>query len=236
MSTRVGVAAPAPGSTEPFEAWALDLPGCFATGIDEAAALGALPAAIDRYLTIAVAAGAAAPPEPAGAIEVVERFHGSWHGTYEVSSSFAADAEPVTERDVTFARAMLATARHRLLAAADRAPRWRAGERTVGEVLHHVANAEWFYGSRLEVDPESVRSSGLGEEPDPKRRLELVRAWALQRIAALPALGTLERTHRDERWTPRKVIRRYIYHELDHLWELKARRSPLFGAPGSPDS
>lgn len=88
-------AAPSPSR------WALDLPGCFATGIDEAAALGALPAAIDRYLTIAVAAGAAAPPEPAGAIEVVERFRGFWHGTCEVNAFFAADAAQVTEQDVT---------------------------------------------------------------------------------------------------------------------------------------
>jgi hypothetical protein len=222
MSTRVGVAVPAPGSTETFAAWALDLPGCFATGSDEVAAIGALSAAIDRYLTIAVAASAEAPPRPTGGIEVVERFHGSWQGTYEVDAFFAVDAAPVTEIDVTFAQAMLAATRRRLLAAADPAPRRRAGERTVGEVLHHVANAEWFYGSRLEMDPEVVRSDGLGDEIDPRKRLELVRAWALRRIATFPGLGGLERTHHGERWTPRKVIRRYIYHELDHLWELES--------------
>lgn len=221
MSTRVGVAAPAPGSTEPFEAWALDLPGCFATGIDEGAALGALPTAIDRYLTIALAAGAAAPPERAGTIEVVERFRGFWHGTYEVNAFFAVDAAQVTERDIAFARAMLATTRRRLVAAADRSPRRRHGKRTVDEILHHVANAEWFYGSRLEVDPEAVRTNGLGDETDPRKRLDLVRAWALPQIAALPSLGGLERTHHGERWTPRKVLRRYIYHELDHVWELE---------------
>ena len=222
MSTRVGVAVPAPGSTEPVEAWVLDLPGCFATGADEAAALGALPDNIERYLALAAEAGAAAP-RPVGRIEVTERFHGSWQGTYEVNASFAADAEPVTERDVAFACAMLAATRRRLLSAADRASRRRTGERTVSEVLHHVANAEWFYGSRLEVDPESVRSSGLGGEPDPNSRLDRIRAWALQRLAALPGFGALERTQHGELWTPRKVSRRYIYHELDHLWELERR-------------
>lgn len=223
MSTRVGVGVPALRSPEPVEAWALDLPGCFATGPDEAAALAALPAALDRYLPIADAAAAGPPPRPTGSIEVVERFQGSWHGTYEVSASFAADADPVTEGDVAFAQAMLATTRTRLLEAAGRARRWHAGERSVSEVLHHVANAEWFYASRVEVDPETVRALGLGGEADPEKRLGLVRAWALERIAALPALGALERAHSGERWTPRKVIRRYIYHELDHLWELEAR-------------
>lgn len=221
MSTRVGVAAPAPGSTEPFEAWVLDLPGCFASGSDEAAAIGALPAAIDRYLAIVGTAGAAVPPRPAGGIEVIERFHGSWQGTYEVNAFFAMDAPPVSERGVTFAQAMLTATRRCLLAAADRAPGRRTDGRTVDEILHHVANAEWFYGSRLEVDPEAVRTYGLGDETDPRKRLDLVRAWALPRIAALPSLGDLERTHGGERWTPRKVIRRYIYHELDHVWELE---------------
>ncbi len=65
------------------------------------------------------------------------------------------------------------------------------------------------------MDPEAVRTYGLGDETDPRKRLDLVRAWALQRIAGLPGRGSLdglERTHHGERWTPRKVIRRYIYH------------------------
>lgn len=224
MSTRVGVAVPAPGSTEPFEAWVLDLPGCFATGVDETAAVGALPGTIDRYLVIAAEAGAAAA-RPAGRIDVVERFHGSWQGTYEVNAYFEADAEAVTEWDVAFGTAMLAATRRRLLTVADRAPRSGASERSVADLLHHVANAEWFYGSRLELDPEIVRPAGLGDEASPKQRLDRIRAWALQRLAALPGLGALERTHGGERWSPRKVVRRYIYHELDHVWELEAREA-----------
>lgn len=140
-----------------------------------------------------------------------------------MNASFAADADPVREGDVTFAQAMLATTRTRLLEAAGQARRWRAGDRSVREVLHHVANAERFYASRVEVDPGTVRAFGVGGEVDPEKRLGLVRAWALQRIAALPALGALERTRSGERWTPRKVVRRYTYHELDHLWELETR-------------
>lgn len=223
MTLRVGIEVPPARSAEPVVAWALDLPGCFATGRDEKAALASLPAAIDRYLTVAAEAGAESPPRPVGEIDVVERFAGSWHGSYEVNAFFARDGKPVIERDVAFARAMLSVTRRSLLVAADRAPRSRPGERTIAEVLHHVANAEWFYGSRLEEDPESVRAFGLGEEPDPRKRLERVRAWALERIAALPRLGTLERAHAGERWTPHKVLRRYIYHELDHLLELEAR-------------
>jgi len=223
MTVRAGLGIPAPRSREPFEVSVLDLPGCVATGPEEALALAAVPAAIDRYLAIADAGGVGSPPRPAGQIVVVEHFEGSWDGTYEVSAFFVADAEPVTERDVAFTRAMLAATRTHLLEAANRAARWRPGERSVGDVLHHVASAEWFYGARLEEDPEAVRASGFGGEFDPKQRLELVRAWAIERIAGLPALGALERTHRSERWTARKVIRRYIYHEIDHVSELESR-------------
>lgn len=223
MSIRVGLGIPAPGSPDPFEAWVLDRPGCFATGRDEHSALAALPASIERYLAIVDGAGAGPLPRPSGSVEVVERFQCFWHGTYEVSAFFASDADSVGEWEVAFARALLSATRERLLDAAGRATPWRAGERSVGEVLHHVANAEWFYGSRLAADPEAVRSFGYGGDPDPLKRLKLVRAWALERIAKLPSLDDLERTHSGERWTARKVIRRYIYHELEHLWELEAR-------------
>lgn len=217
---RVGLELPAPGSREPVGAWLLDHPGCFAKGSDVEAALADVPRAIERYLRFA------APLEvrtPSGPIEIAERFECAMIGDYEVSASFAGDAGAPSEAEAAFCRGMLSATRPALLAAAVRAGEGRSGDRSVEAMLHHVASAEWWYASRLAEDPERVRVHGRSGEQDARARLASVRAWALERIAETPRLGALERVHRGERWTPRKVLRRYVYHELDHLRELEAR-------------
>ncbi len=46
----------------------------------------------------------------------------------------------------------------------------------------------------------------------------MVEATYLPRLQGLPeAERTLQRVHRGETWTPRKAIRRAVWHELYHL-------------------
>jgi predicted RNase H-like HicB family nuclease len=224
----VGLQFRAPRGTYPCAAWALDLPGCFVWGQDEADALSRLPAAIMAYVDFMERHRVALPAEaPYGEVAVVERFQCWWDSDYEVDPTFFTDEGAVSAADVVFIRDALLATRPELLAAADAAGEGRAGERTVDEMLHHVATAEWFYGSRLEEDPRSVWGFARREETDPRRRLAAVRDWTLARLESLPELGPLERIHRGERWTPRKLLRRYLYHELDHLLELRARASSV---------
>jgi hypothetical protein len=222
MSIRVGLQFRAPRGTYPCGAWVLDLPGCFVWGDDEATVLARVPAAISAY-TDFMSRHHVSVEAPYGQIAVVERFQCWWEEDYEVDPTFFTDDGGVTASDVVFVREALLAARPELLAAADAAGEGRSGERTVDEMLHHVATAEWFYGSRLEENPRSAWGFARSEEPDPRRRLAAVRDWTLARLESLPDLGPLERVHRSERWTPRKLLRRYLYHELDHLFELRAR-------------
>lgn len=217
---RVGLELPAAGSAERVGAWALDLLGCHASGRDEAEAVAALPAAIERYLGYARDLGVGAP---GGETRVVETFQCRWVGRYEVNACFEEDLTPASADDVTLTTTLLERTRRALLEAAATAPRPRRGERTVDQVLHHVASAEWFYASRGEEDPERLRSEGASHELDPLKRLALVREWALRRLADLPALGQQRFEHQGEMWTSRKILRRSVYHDLDHVGELRGR-------------
>jgi len=224
MTIRVGLQFRAPSGTYPCAAWVLDLPGCFVWGQDESEALARLPAAIASYVDFMERHRVALTAEsPYGEVEIVERFQCWWEDDYEVDPTFFTDEGQVTSADIAFARDALLATRPELLAAADAADEGRPGDRTVDEMLHHVATAEWFYGSRLEENPHSVWAFARREESDARRRLTAVRAWTLARLDALSDLGPIERVHRGERWTPRKLLRRYLYHELDHLSELRAR-------------
>jgi hypothetical protein len=219
---RVGLELPAAGSTEPVGAWALDLLGCHAPGRDEADAVAALPAAIERYLGYARDLGASAP---GGEARVVETFRCRWVERYEVNALFEDDLTPTSVDEVTFATRMLEHTRRALLEAAAAASRPRRGERAADQVLHHVASAEWFYASRSEDDPERLRSEGASHELDPRKRLALVRQWTVRRLANLPALGQQRFEHQGETWTARKILRRSVYHDLDHVRELRGRAS-----------
>jgi predicted RNase H-like HicB family nuclease len=216
---RIGLARPAPSSGEPFAAWVLDLLGCVSTGRSELAALEGVPEAIDAYLEHARELGAIAPN---GDVDVVERFEGRWEGDYEVNAFFRqADLAPATAPEVSFATALLDRTRAALLAAASEAGPGGEGDRDVDDVLRHVAKVEWWYGTRLDEVPQHEPAGA--NVRDAHELLAEVRGALLRRFARFPALGAIVRGHQEERWTARKILRRAIYHELDHVLELERR-------------
>ena len=221
---RVAVEFPAPGSADEVGAWALDLLGCHANGRDEREARDHVRPAIERYLRHTRDLGSVAPT---GEIDVVERYRCRWEGRYEVNALFEDDLRPATAAEVDFVRAMLARTRAALLEAVATPTRRHPDERAPEQVLHHVASTDWFYASRSSDDPETRRREGRSEELDAKKRLALVREWALARIGELPGLGDRRWTHQGEIWTPRKILRRFAYHELDHVSELEDRAPAL---------
>jgi hypothetical protein len=84
----------------------------------------------------------------------------------------------------------------------------------VGEILAHVAQAEWWYFDRLGLACER------GAMPeDLLGRLAAVRAQTRRR---LPELAGDDRvvTRAGERWSARKVLRRTLWHEQDHLGQI----------------
>jgi uncharacterized damage-inducible protein DinB len=97
----------------------------------------------------------------------------------------------------------------------------QSGGPTIREVLQHVAGAEEWYISRLELAPSRVSAPGAGSE-DVFERLEAVRAWAVERLQNLPDEQRKRITvHEGEVWTFKKILRRFLYHEAYHRRQIR---------------
>lgn len=92
--------------------------------------------------------------------------------------------------------------------------KWRVDDKawSIYDILGHVARADLWYASRLE-------ESGLRELV---WRISAVRALLLQHLQSLPVDERAHVTQHDsEDWTPRKVARRMLEHEQEHLAQIR---------------
>lgn len=141
---------------------------------------------------------------------------------YEVNGWFLHDWKVLTRMDVQRAQKLLEWSREDLLEIVknlnqEQLDRTFPGERwSIRGILGHVANAEAWYLNRLDMMKEKYHE--LPE--DVFYRLELVRSRLNE---ALPQFEGLEKVtgKKGEFWSPRKVIRRAVWHELDHVEHIR---------------
>lgn len=207
--------------------------GCFYTDDTREAALAGLPAAIGDYFAWKRDRGdISAPPANAIAVEVDE-IHRAWilPPNYEVNAFFAADAPPLSPEEIAAIVRLLEWTRADLLSAVaglteDELSREIGGERwPLRGILQHVGGGEWWYLDRIHL---AFPREEVPEEPF--ARLEKVRT---RLRAELPGLaGANKIVEREgELWSPRKMIRRAVWHERDHtahIWKL------LTASPSGP--
>jgi hypothetical protein len=131
---------------------------------------------------------------------------------------FASDSEPPSDEEIERTLRWLTYSRRDLLGLFQRLPPealdWQsdAGEWTLRTILHHVASSEAWYLSRLEEE-----SAG-----NPSATLDAVRNWAIVRLRQLTGLERRRvNAHQGEEWTARKVLRRFLEHEQEHLAQLR---------------
>ena len=208
-------------------AWALDLPGCFAYGAEEKEALLAVPLAVLAYRDWI---GKHTPDswlKDLGDFDVrlVEVFNGYTiddnfdlaEKGYEVNALFRHDWKPLTRVESRRAAQMLTWISDDLLAVLSDLPaetldRTYEGERwSVRGILGHVAGANWWYLERLGL-------AGMDRKDLPRDAFERMQAVQARLLAALGEMEGIQRVvGRDgELWSPRKVIRRAIWHGRDH--------------------
>lgn len=207
-------------------AWALDLPGCVATDDSERDAVQMLPARVGTFLEWLAAAGERAEAPRTSSVQVVERFDSyRLEDGYEVNATFEADREPVTREEATSALRWLDVAHRRLAAAiavAGAAPLSGEG-RTRDELMAHVVRAERWLATRVEPDQRQIvfPREDVPVDVQLKENRAFVRAHVLR---ASEGDGVRARVDsKGEGWTTRKVVRRLIYHVLDHAEELERR-------------
>ena len=208
------------------QAWVLGYPGCYAYGVDGSAALEAVPKAIQEYrawidthtsecwLT---------------GYETEYRLDETWEcysidsdfeltqDGYEVNAWFRHDWKPLTVEDIQRGLLLLTWGREELLrtvmdVSTEILERTYHNERwSIAGILKHIGGAEWWYLDRLGL------AFPRQEVPeDPFQRLEKVR---VNLVEILPGLvgSTQVLGVSGEIWSPRKLLRRAVWHEYDHI-------------------
>lgn len=107
-------------------------------------------------------------------------------------------------------------------------------KRSITQILGHICNAEEWYVSRLGPNADAVYESSLGmsvKEADALpafERLETVRRGCIKTLRQLvPTRGDQVFTraqytsYPDERWTAHKVLRRFLEHEREHIYNIR---------------
>lgn len=205
-----------------------ELPGAFSDGatVDEATRFASQ--SIANHLVWSEAEVDHGPRPLAVVAEIIK----SWNYApdFEVNAFFSTDRPPLAEDELDGLRKLLYLARAELLdsflgLSIDQLSIVPEGEAwSVHDALRHVATAENWYLDRL----------GLAHEPawemkDTLGRVLLVRQHLLD---VLPGLVGDERIAEwnGELWSPRKMIRRALWHELLHARDIKRIRGRILAA------
>ena len=219
-------------------AWALDFPGCFAFGDEGPDAVIKLAQAMVMYEAW-VNGHAGAEWVRLGNFDL--RVVDTWvvytindhyeleEGGYAVNAFFKQDWKPLTVEEIERGLALLRWSREDLLKmvadlSGEQMDRTYAGERwSIRGILRHIAGAEWWCMDRL-----GIVEGGRERLPqDTGERLTLVRD---QFNAALPGLAgrDLVLGKDGEFWSPRKLLRRVLWHEINHQQHiLRLLQQPL---------
>ncbi len=223
MIIRIGVEN---GFEHRSTAWSLDHPGCYAYGIDGSSAVVAMGRAIPDYITWLENH----IPEPwFHPADIDIRLEEIWEdytidADYNRSSKgkwvlafFQKEWKPLSEVEAgqglqlyRWARADLLDVTSSLSAAELDVPR-PGEEKTLRGILAHVAILNWWLLDRLSL-------TDLRREQLPKdifERLEVVSNCTQQVIPQLVGLDKVV-GREGELWSPRKLLRRVVWHERDH--------------------
>jgi hypothetical protein len=208
------------------QAWVLGHPGCFAYGEDGSCALQAIPQAICDYSewigahTSASWITEAVPEyrlEETWECYTINAEYELAQEGYEVNAWFRHDWLPLSVEEIERGLLLLSWKRNDLLnlvrdLSSAILTRTYSGERwSIAGILNHIGGAEWWYQERLGL------VFSRGEVPDdPFQRLEKVRS---NLVKVLPSLAGSTQVVgvSGEFWSPRKLLRRAVWHEADHI-------------------
>jgi hypothetical protein len=214
-------------------AWALDHPGCFAYGQNSEEAQRNFVQAAYEYV-----AWIARHEEPwlDDKVEVLveetfepyfvnSSFYRVERGeeTYMVESFFLNDWKPLVPYEIERALKLLAWSRADLLdlvkgLSAEKLVETYPNERwPIYGILEHIGGAEWWYQDRIGYQiPEREEDLPF----DSFERLTVVRNHFTSLLPKLVGMNKVIGTE-GEIWSPRKVLRRALWHERDHTEHIR---------------
>jgi hypothetical protein len=215
------------------QAWVLGHPGCFAYGVNGSVALEAVPKAIQEYSTWIGAHTSECWLDDADVEHCEYRLEETWEcysidsdfeltqDGYEVNAWFRHDWKPLSIEDIQLGSLLLTWGRDELLKISadlhtEILERTYPKERwSISGILKHIGGAEWWYLDRLGLAFPRQEVPG-----DPFQRLEKVRSRLLEILPGLPG-STQVIGVEGEFWSPRKLLRRAVWHEYDHIAHIR---------------
>jgi predicted RNase H-like HicB family nuclease/uncharacterized damage-inducible protein DinB len=214
------------------------LAGCTARGPTTEAAIENTRAAILDRIEFMRRHGEPAPePEPIELVVAEHVIERKWLG-FE-TKFFASDRAPLTEEEVRDQLRWAGWSREELVAAAraqtiPMTSKPDAGGRAAAEIVSHVAGSEWSYVSSLlgtlpGYGPAMAAIERAG--PEPWEALAAEREIVLARLTAMTEdelTRVVEREGKAPR-TARRMLRRLLEHEWEHVLELRARLEASVG-------
>jgi hypothetical protein len=140
---------------------------------------------------------------------------------YEVEAWFQDDWRPLNAGEIKLGIKLLTISRKDLLSSVNGLTEDQLNSKSPGErwsiagILTHVADAEWWYLDRM---GSARRLEQISQEPI--KRLTSVRELL---FSVLPSLvDTSQVVGADgEFWSPRKLLRRALWHERDHTFHIR---------------
>jgi hypothetical protein len=199
--------------------WALEWPGWCRAGKTEQDALAALATYLPRYAPVARRAGQKLPKTGADRFEVVERVEGDATTEFGAPGAVSrSDREKVTPAVAERAVALLRAAWDTLDEVAKQSPPTlrkgpRGGGRDRDKMLDHVVGAEASYARKIGVKHKPPAFDDAGA-------IEALRA------DILAVLGETSDGSPPvpKGWPARYAARRFVWHVLDHAWEMQDRQ------------
>ncbi len=218
--------------------WVFELPGCTCPAASPAEALQRAPDDIQVYLTwqgrFHQGLGPLFDTAPVE-VKITEVFRPREpDGAGNSRAFFEDDKPPFKKTELADALELLAHSRRELMALVQplsitelQAPIKGEVRGSLANILDHLAWAEWWYCDRLAM---AFNREEMSE--DPIAKLDQVRAWTRARLHDLVGERRVFE-QMGEKWSARKLVRRTLWHELDHTAHI-ARI--LSGQPGSAGS
>jgi predicted RNase H-like HicB family nuclease len=212
-------------------AYALDFPGCFTYGMDEAEALLKLPQALLKYeiwikdhtedCWVNFTEMDLRVTDVMDSFIIDEETHPELFGV-EINAFFEDDLRALSSLEVERALLVFTWQREELYGGISTLTqdilekqypdqRWN-----ILGILKHVANAENWYLSRLGYS--NLRKEQLPEEP--LARLEMMQEAVEDAFRQFP-LDTQVHNIDGETWSCRKILRRTLWHQRDHIEHIK---------------
>ncbi|NLC13368.1 MAG: DinB family protein [Chloroflexi bacterium] len=211
-----------------YTAWALDFPGCFANGNDQAEALLALPRKLlefDYWVRLHT-------DQPWFHLDGLDMHIDETYKVarvnlqgeeYEINAFFRDDLRPLTDRDVDQALQVLHWQQEELLAGLEFVNEDRLNQIEVGQrwsilgIVRHLAFAELWYLKNF-----GLPTTTIPQDTEPISVLMQSHKAVVNTLASLVDNPSITE-YAQERWSARKLLRRILWHRrvhIDHIRQL----------------